>query len=75
LHDVVEDTETTFEDMAAQGISDEVINTLRLLTHDNAVPYMDYVRCIKDSENVVAIAVKLADLLHNSENLEKPSSQ
>ena len=67
LHDVVEDTETTFEDMAAQGISDEVINTLRLLTHDKAVPYMDYVRCIKDSKNAVAITVKLADLLHNAD--------
>jgi len=32
-----------------------------------AVPYMDYVRNIRDSGNPVAIGVKLADLRHNSD--------
>jgi (p)ppGpp synthase/HD superfamily hydrolase len=67
LHDVVEDTATTFEDLVAQGISDNVIAALRLLTHDNAVPYMDYIQKIKASDNATAIAVKLADLTHNSD--------
>ena len=35
-----------------------------LLTHDNEVPYMEYVKAIKG--NPVAKAVKLADLKHNS---------
>ena len=38
---------------------------LRLLTHDDAVPYMDYVANIK--ANPIARAVKLADLRHNSD--------
>ena len=67
LHDVAEDSSMTFEDMAEQGIPDVVIETLRLLTHDDTVPYMDYVRKIKDSGNQEAVAVKLADLRHNSD--------
>jgi len=67
LHDVVEDTDITFEYMAEQGISDAVIESLRFLTHNNSVPYMDYLQGIKSSGNQTAIAVKLADLYHNSD--------
>jgi hypothetical protein len=45
---------------------DEVIEVLRLLTHDPSVPYMDYVA--KIAENQVAKRVKIADLTHNSDN-------
>ena len=65
LHDVAEDTDITLEDMAKMGFGDEVIAALALLTHDPAVPYMDYVAKIK--ENPVATAVKKADLCHNSD--------
>ena len=67
LHDVVEDTSITFDDLREQGISGEVIEALKILTHDNNDAYMDYVIKIKNSGNTVAIAVKLADLLHNSD--------
>lgn len=67
LHDVVEDTEITFEELKSSGISDDVIVILRLLTHDDNVPFMDYVQKIKDSDNRIAKAVKLADLRHNSD--------
>ena len=65
LHDVVEDTNITFNDLEKEGFSEEVIGALKLLTHDLDVPYMDYVRKIK--ENPVAAKVKLADLKHNSD--------
>ena len=42
-----------------------MIGALTLLTHDDAVPYMEYVAQIK--ENSIARAVKLADLRHNSD--------
>ena len=65
LHDVVEDTDYTLEDLSAMGFDPVVIEALTLLTHDENVPYMDYVQTIKD--NPVAKAVKLADLQHNSD--------
>ena len=65
LHDVVEDTGLTFDDLAAEGFPEEVISALKLLTHDVKVEYMDYVARIKD--NPIAKAVKLADLKHNSD--------
>ena len=65
LHDVVEDTEYTFDDLADMGFPPVVLEALRLLTHEESVPYMDYVRKIK--QNPVAAEVKLADLQHNSD--------
>lgn len=65
LHDVVEDSSMTFEDLKAEGITPEIINHVRLLTHDKSVPYLDYIAAIKGDP--VAREVKLADLRHNSD--------
>ena len=65
LHDVVEDTAWTFDALEQEGFPAEVLDALRLLTHDDAVPYMEYVAAIR--ENPIAKAVKLADLAHNSD--------
>ena len=65
LHDVVEDSEYTFDDLAGMGFPREVIEVLKLLTHDADEPYMDYVARIKP--HPVARRVKLADLGHNSD--------
>ena len=65
LHDVVEDTDISFENLEIQGFSDEILNALKLLTHDKSIPYMDYVAEIK--KNIIATKVKLADLKHNSD--------
>jgi len=63
LHDVVEDTSITFEDLKAEGFSEDVLAALRLLTHDPKVPYETYVEMVKT--NVIATEVKLADLEDN----------
>ena len=65
LHDVVEDTEITLNDLEAMGFPPAVTEVLALLTHAPEVPYMDYVAGIKT--NPVATKVKIADLLHNSD--------
>lgn len=65
LHDVVEDTRYTFEDLEDEGFSAEVIAALRLLTHDKETPYMEYIERICLSGNRTAINVKINDLRHN----------
>ena len=65
LHDVAEDTDYTLEDIAAMGFSRNVMEALALLTHDEAVPYMEYVKALRN--NLIARRVKLADLRHNSD--------
>ena len=72
LHDVVEDTDMTFDDLTREGFPKSVTDALRLLTHDNDTPYMDYVRAIK--QNPIAKKVKLEDLRHNSDlsRIENP---
>lgn len=65
LHDVVEDTSITFEQLEIEGFSKDIIDALKLMTHDKSISYMDYVKEIKT--NSIATAVKLADLKHNSD--------
>ena len=48
LHDVIEDTVYTFDDLVKMGFSENVITALKLLTHDKSVPYMEYVAKIND---------------------------
>lgn len=65
LHDVVEDTDMTLDDLRAAGFSERVVNAVNLLTHDDSDAYMDYVQKIKSDP--LAVKVKLADLRHNSD--------
>lgn len=65
LHDVIEDTDITIEQLGQEGFPQEVLEAVQLMTHAPEVPYMDYVREIK--KNPIAAAVKLADLRHNSD--------
>jgi (p)ppGpp synthase/HD superfamily hydrolase len=65
LHDVAEDTDMTLDQLEAEGFPERVMTALRLMTHDETVPYLDYVKALK--ENPIAAAVKLADLRHNSD--------
>lgn len=65
LHDVVEDTDWTLEQLKAEGLSDSVITALSYMTHDDSIPYMEYV--MKIAENPIAKKVKIADLAHNSD--------
>ena len=65
LHDVVEDTDVTLEELKEAGFGEDIIHAIDLLTHRDGVPYLDYVRALKDDP--IASVVKLADLNHNSD--------
>ena len=63
LHDVVEDTHLTLSDLE-QIFPTQVVEIVRLLTHDENIDYFDYIRKIKTDS--IATKVKLEDLKHNS---------
>lgn len=65
LHDVVEDTSVTMDDLK-KLFPPEVIRVVSLLTHEDGTDYFDYVRKIKTDP--AAAKIKLADLEHNSDD-------
>lgn len=71
LHDTVEDTYVTMEDIRRE-FPPEVADAVALLTHDDAVDYFDYVRAI--AKNPIARKVKLADLAHNADQTRMAGS-
>lgn len=64
LHDLVEDTPVTLDDLVTLGFSPQVVDALGLVTHSGTQTYSDYVVCIKS--NPIARAVKLSDLRDNA---------
>lgn len=68
LHDAVEDTEITLEDLIEKGFSQAIVNAVDAVTGREGEDYMDFVaRC---KANPIARQVKLADLADNM-NLER----
>ena len=65
LHDVVEDSELTIDDLRRKGVDGEVLAALDLLTHDKETDYFEYVYRIAHSGNYTAIHTKINDLKHN----------
>ena len=66
LHDVIEDTACTFDDLRGLGYSERVIDALDRLTHRDGEAYETYIERIKDDP--LARQVKLADLADNLAN-------
>ena len=65
LHDVVEDTGMTFDDLLRLGVDETIVDALRLLTHTDDMTYEEYVNRIATSGNDIALHVKYNDLQHN----------
>ncbi len=75
LHDVVEDSDITLDDLRTMGFTEIQLEGVRLMTHippegelsdeEKEEDYLDYVRSIK--ENDLARQVKIADLMHNAD--------
>lgn len=68
LHDVIEDSEYTLNDLREEGFPEQVLEALKCMTHQKEIPYMEYIVALR--ENPIARKVKLADLAHNS-NLDR----
>lgn len=63
LHDIIEDTKTTIEELKLYNFSDDIINAIDCLTKKQNQSYEEYKEKIKT--NKLAIKVKIADLIHN----------
>lgn len=63
LHDVVEDSAFTLDDLRKRGMPEQVVQAVALLSHEKGVAYERYIAAVK--QNPLARAVKLADLAHN----------
>ncbi len=72
LHDIVEDTNTTPEELLEMGVPQKVVDAVVLLTHPirqvtTELHYYHDIRQIAFSGNQLAIDTKWADLTHNSD--------
>lgn len=65
LHDVIEDSKLTFEDLRKEGFSERVISALSLLTHQKGMSYDEYIDNMRESRD--ALLVKREDLRDNSD--------
>jgi len=65
LHDVVEDSEWTIEQLRDEGFSERVVSALALLTHNPDDSYDAYIEKIATSLD--AVLVKRKDLEHNTD--------
>jgi len=63
LHDTIEDTELTADDLIAKGISVDVVNLVQLLTHHKSENYNDYLAFIFHEPD--ARLIKIADIVDN----------
>lgn len=64
LHDSVEDTNMTFDDLLEYGFSVKQVNAIRALTHKKGSDYMEYIEN-QVMTDPIAVKVKMADLKHN----------
>ena len=62
FHDLLEDTDTTEEEILKYG-SPEILEAVKLLTKKKGYDMAEYINAIK--QNPIAFAVKAADRLHN----------
>lgn len=64
LHDIVEDTNITLDDLKKLGFDNEIVNAVAAITKKSGEKYENYLKRVKNNE--IAKDVKIADLQHNS---------
>lgn len=69
LHDTLEDTVLSEEDLKNFGYPDRTLNIVKILTRDPELSYKEYIQSVMGTRNISAIRIKLADLYENSNNV------
>ena len=65
LHDVIEDSSVTADELLNAGLPETVVTAVQILSKKKGQAYQTYLKTVKS--NPLARAVKLADLKHNSD--------
>ena len=75
LHDVVEDTDWTFEKLKQEGFSDEIVEAIDSVTKRKGEDYFIFVN--RSKNNVIGRIVKIADIKDNLniKRIEKPTDK
>ncbi len=63
LHDVIEDTDITMEDLRKKGFTENILTAVDCMTKREGEPYDDYIKRTKS--NPISLKVKIADLEDN----------
>ena len=63
LHDTIEDTDLTYDDLISKGIDKKLVDSILILTKEYSDSYMEYIE--KVSRDHYATIVKIEDLKHN----------
>ena len=76
LHDIIEDTDVSYDDLGKVGYNNDIIEVLEILTKLKGEDYRDYIDRIINSGNVHAMHIKMADLCHNMDSgrIKNPST-
>jgi hypothetical protein len=64
LHDAIEKSNLTADDLLEMGFEPDVVADIQLLTRDKNMPYLQYIE--KVGHSLRAGAVKIEDILHNT---------
>ena len=70
LHDIVEDTDISLNDLRNEGFSEEVVSAVKCLTKQDGENYDSYIERI--SFNPLAVKIKLSDLEDNRDLIRLP---
>ena len=77
LHDTLEDSDMTANDLKKEGFPERIVDAIVMLTHEDGdeEAYLDYIRRV--ATNTMAAAVKRADLMHNMDmsRIQKPTEK
>lgn len=63
LHDTIEDTDLTLDDLRNHGLDEELVIAVDILTHKKGQTYLDYILLCNDND--ITREIKIADLEHN----------
>lgn len=76
LHDIIEDKKISENELLDLGFPKNIVEDVKILTKNKKDEYSEYIKRIIDSNSVVAMEVKLADLKHNLDlsRIKNPTS-